>query len=156
MLRIVPCGLLLAVLAACSSGDILREALPAGYVPDAAAKVAAADWSAARSVEVDLSEFEFAPNSLTFDRSQPYRLVLRNDGSFTHTFTSKGFFQAIAAQKLVSATGVQTLPYIEQIEVPAGGSKELDFVAERAGRYPLECSVFMHAAFGMTGEIVIR
>jgi uncharacterized cupredoxin-like copper-binding protein len=103
-----------------------------------------------------LTEYHFAPSALTFEAGRPYRLVLRNAGSSTHTFTSQGFFQAIAVQKLASASGEQDQPYIENIEVPAGGSKELTFLPVRPGSYPLACSVFLHDSFGMTGEVTIR
>lgn len=146
----------LAALTACASGDIVREAPPAGYVQDAPARVSAADWSEARTVEVVLTEYAFTPDRLVFESGQPYHLVLRNQGSSTHTFTAPGFFQGIAAQKLVAASGEQDLPYIENVEVPSHGTKELYFVPVRSGTYSLECSVFLHDAFGMTGEITIR
>lgn len=146
----------LSALTACASGDVVHKAAPEGYLQDVSARVAAADWSKAQTVEVTLSDYAFTPGALTFEAGKPYRLLLRNQGSSTHTFTSLGFFQAIAAQKLVSATGEDALPYIEKIEVPSGGSKELTFVPVRAGSYPLECSVFLHDAFGMTGDITIR
>lgn len=156
MSRILLSALVLAALAACTSGDVLHKTPPQGYLQDAPARVAAADWSTARTVEVVLSEYEFTPTAPTFEAGQPYRLLLRNAGASTHTFTSRGFFQAIAAEKLVSAGGEESLPYIETIEIPAGGSKELSFLPVRAGRYPLECSVFLHDTFGMTGGITIR
>jgi len=146
----------LTALAACAGGDVVRNTPPEGYLQDAPARVAAVDWSTAQTVEVALSEYAFTPAVLTFEAGKPYRLLLRNDGSSAHTFASMGFFQAIAAQKLVSGAGEETLPYIESIEVPSGGSKELYFVAARAGSFPLECSVFLHDAFGMTGEITVR
>jgi uncharacterized cupredoxin-like copper-binding protein len=146
----------LTALAACAGGDVVRKTPPEGYLQDAPARVAAVDWSTAQTVEVALTEYDFAPAALAFEASKPYRLLLRNQGSSTHTFTSMGFFQAIAAQKLVSGVGEEALPYIEKIEVPSGSSKELYFVAARAGSYPLECSVFLHDVFGMSGEITIR
>jgi uncharacterized cupredoxin-like copper-binding protein len=156
MHRILVSALALAALTACASGDVVRQTPPEGYLQDAPARVAAANWSTAETVEVVLTEYAFAPAALTFEAGKPYRLLLRNAGSSTHTFTAPGFFQAIAVQKLVSADGEQALPYVENIEVPAGGSKELTFLAVRAGSYPLACSVFLHDAFGMTGDITIR
>jgi uncharacterized cupredoxin-like copper-binding protein len=129
---------------------------PEAYVQDAPARVAAADWSQAETVEVALSEYEFSPANLTLEAGQPYRLVMRNEGTSTHTFTSPGFYRAIAAQKLVSGNDEQALPYIEQTEISSGSSKELFFLPVRTGTYPMECSVFLHESFGMHGEITIR
>lgn len=148
--------LALTVLTACASGDVVHDNPPEGYLQDAPARVAAVDWSMAETVEVTLTEYEFAPATLTFKADRPYRLLLHNTGTSTHAFTSGGFFQAIAVQKLISADGEQHQPYIENIEIPSGASEELDFVPVRAGSYPLECSELFHAAFGMTGEIAIR
>jgi uncharacterized cupredoxin-like copper-binding protein len=156
MHRILASVFVVATVTACAGGDVAHTTPPEGYLQDAPARVAAVDWSTAETVEVVLSEYDFAPAALSFEAGRPYRLVLRNAGSSTHTFTSRGFFQAIAVQKLVPASGEQDRPYIENIEVPAGGAKELTFVAVRAGNYPLECSVFLHDAFGMTGDITIR
>lgn len=156
MLRYSVGALALAALSACSSGDVVRKTAPPGYLQDAPMRVAAVDWSTAQTIEVVLTEYDFAPAALTFEAGRPYRLLLRSTGSSTHTFTAPGFFQAIAAQKLVSASGEQEVPYIENIEIPAGASKELYFLPVRTGSYPLECSVFLHDAFGMTGDITIR
>jgi uncharacterized cupredoxin-like copper-binding protein len=145
-----------AALTACASGDVVLQTPPEAYVQDAPARVAAADWSQAETVEVALSEYEFSPATLSFEAGEPYLLVLRNEGTSTHTFTSPGFYRAIAAQKLVAGNDEQALPYIEQIEIPSGSSKGLYFLPVRKGTYALECAVFLHESFGMHGEITIR
>lgn len=149
-------ALALATLVACASGDEVRQTPPEGYLRDAPARVAATDWSTAETVEVVLAEYHFAPPTLDFEAGRPYRLLLRNTGSSAHTFSAPDFFQAIAVQRLVSAGGEQVQPYIKNIEIPAGARKEVFFVPVRAGSYGLECSVFLHDAFGMTGEINIH
>ena len=105
-------ALALAMLNACAGGDVVRNTPPEGYLQDAPARVAAADWSTAETVEVMLSEYAFAPAMLTFEAGEPYRLVLRNGGSSDHTFTGPGFFRAIAAQKLGDAA--QARRYAQQ------------------------------------------
>ena len=149
-------GVLVIALGGCAAGDVLLDRPPPGYVADVAARTAAVDWTTAEAVTVELSEFEFKPGSLAFREGVPYRLVLRNTGDSRHRFVSEGFFQAIWAHKLVSAEGENANPYVKTIEVPPGATKELQFVAVRTGAYPLECTVFLHAAFGMDGRIVVR
>jgi len=156
MYRYLLGAIALAGLTACTSGDVVRRMPPEGYLQDAPAQVAAADWSQAQTVEVALSEYTFTPSTLTFEAGRPYRLLIHNTGSSAHTFTSRGFFQAIAAQKLVSDAGEVKLPYIEDIEIPSDSTKELYFVPVRAGGFPLKCSMFLHADFGMTGDINVR
>jgi uncharacterized cupredoxin-like copper-binding protein len=147
----------LAALAGCAigTGDVISDKPGPGYVQDAAERVAAADWSKARDVTIVLSEYKFAPADPMFQADRPYRLILRNTGERSHTFVSEGFFKAIAAQKLVSATGSVATPAVEAIELAAGEEKQLYFVPVERGTYPLECSVFLHDAFGMEGEITI-
>ena len=147
---------LLIAVAGCTARDVVLDRAPPGYVEDVAARAGTVDWSRAATVTVDLSEFEFEPGSLVFGTDVPYRLVLRNAGDSRHTFVSDGFFKAIAAHRLISAEGEVTNPYIKVIGVPPGETKELQFVALRKGVYPFECTVFLHAAFGMDGEIAVQ
>lgn len=153
--RLVLVAVLLAPLAACTRGDVLLDSPGAGYTQRDLGP-ASVDWSKAKTVAVTLSEFQFSPATLVFRENVPYKLLLRNTGARDHTFVSLGFFKAIAAEKLVSGDGVVTKPYVASITVPAGAEKELRFVPVRKGTYGLECTVFLHQAFGMEGSITIR
>ena len=147
----------LAVLAGCAAGgDVVLDKPGAGYVRDNAATTRAADWSRAETVAVTPSEFQFAPDRLTFRKNVPYRLRLRNTRERDHTFVSEGFFKAIAGTKLVSGDGEVARPYLASITAPPGSEKTLFFVAVRTGAYDLKRSVFLHEAFGMDGEITVR
>ncbi len=148
--------LLVAGLAACTSGDVSLDGPQASYVQDVSTVLAGVKWSEARTVTVQLSEYQFEPSELVFDDGMPYRLVLRNVGTGSHTFVSEGFFEAIAAHKLISPDGEIATPYLKSIEVPSTTEKELHFVAVRKGTYPLECSVLLHDTFGMEGQIDIQ
>ncbi len=148
---------LLAMLAGCSTGngDVVSDKPAPGYIQDAAARVAAANWSKARDITIVMSEYKFSPADPIFQADRPYRLILRNNGERSHTFVSEGFFKAIAAQKLVSSAGSVATPAIETIEVAPGEEKQLYFIPVTRGTYPVECSVFLHNTFGMEGEITI-
>jgi len=108
------------------------------------------------NVTLELSEFQFEPAALVFREGVPTRLTLRNVGDRTHTFVSERFFKAIAAQKLVSAAGEVSNPYVETIEVPSVEEKQLYFLPVAKGTYPLECSILLHDIFGMEGQITIE
>ncbi len=148
--------LLIAGLAGCTSGDVILDEPQSGYVQDVSSVLTEVNWSDAQSVTVQISEYQFEPSDLVFEEGAPYRLVLRNVGKGSHTFVSEGFFQAIAAQKLISPDGEFATPYVKTIEVPSRIEKELHFVAVRKGTYPLECSVLLHDTFGMEGRISIQ
>ena len=149
-------AVLLVALAGCVSGDIVAEDTAAGFVDDAAAKLAAVKWSQAETLRVELSEFEFKPPELAFREGAGYRLILRNGGDRRHTFASGEFFKAIAVQKLISEDGMIEAPRLEAIEVLPGSEKELRFVPVRKGSYALECTVPLHGLFGMVGRITVQ
>ena len=154
--RAITIAIVLGAVTACAPGDVLLTEPPPGYVEDAPARVAAADWSSAETVTVALSEYRIAPQQLEFRQGAPYRLRIENQGTLTHTFNSEGFFEAIAVQKLRSGENETALPYVKDVVVAPGEVKDLYFLAVVPGSYDLRCSVILHDVFGMTGTIEIR
>ncbi len=142
-------------LGGCAAGDDGFATSPAGYVQDAGPRVAAADWAAAETVEIVLSEYEFEPADLTFRAGTPYRLRLRNTGDATHYFAAADFFKAIAAQRLTRPGDAVETPLLTSIAVPPGASKTLSFVPVERGAYDVECTAPLHAVFGMVGTATI-
>ena len=75
------------------------------------------DWSQARRVDATVEGYQIDPERLTFQQGQPYRLRLENNSNYTCYFASENFFKNIAVQKLVTPTGVKTIPYYEEISI---------------------------------------
>ncbi|WP_448189154.1 cupredoxin domain-containing protein [Azospirillum sp. sgz301742] len=144
-----------ALLGACAKTDI-ADRPPAGYVPDVGARVAAADWSKARTVVVTLNEYAFTPNALNFERDVPYRLTLENAGKGPHTFTSEGFFRAIAVRRVTTPQNTIETPSLVNLEVPSQQTTVIEFVPVDAGTFDLRCDEPLHSTFGMTGRITVR
>ena len=118
----------------------------------ALAASSAAAQQAAVTIPVQLSNFKFAPNSIALQHGQPYVLQLTNVASGGHSFSSKTFFAAASV-----AAKDQALIKNGTIDVPAGQTRAIHFVAPAtAGQYPVKCTHFLHAGFGMTGTIVVR
>ena len=138
------------LLSACAAKDVMAPN-SSGYVTDVEQRVSGVDWNRAATIDVVLTEYKFTPSSLRFQEGQPYRLHLINRGSETHDFSSKPFFQAIAAAKLVSKDNTASLPRLASIGVSPGDTKDLYFVPVRRGSYPIECEELLHSTFGMTG-----
>ena len=109
----------------------------------------AADWSQAQPVTVTTRDYEFSPRRLVFKRGVAYRLRIDNRGKEQHEFTAPEFFKAAEIRDPAVLNADKT-----EIEVPPGKAKDLEFVAPRAGRYPLRCSD--HDWAGMTGEITVE
>jgi uncharacterized cupredoxin-like copper-binding protein len=114
-----------------------------------ATPAAAADWSQARPVRVVASEYQFSPAQLVFKRGQAYRLHVENHGKETHEFTAPEFFKAV---ELADSTVLN--PDKTEILIHPGETKDLVFVAKKAGRYKLICSD--HDWAGMTGTITVK
>lgn len=110
----------------------------------------APDWHGATQVDVELSNFDFTPKRLVLRRDQPYRLRLTNRGSSGHDFSAPAFFKAAIVATEDAAAVVKG-----RIDVKKGETRVVRIVP-RAGRYKLKCTHFMHAAFGMKGEIIVE
>ena len=129
-------------------------AQPGPVIPPATSlQPQAVDWSAAQSVEVDLEEFNFGPDSLVFEAKRPYRITFSNAGNFAHNFTAAEFFSAVllrpdGAGSAAAAAG--------QIELAPGSSTVVELVPITPGSYSFACTHGLHKAFGMSGEAVIR
>lgn len=149
-------ALLTVAVAGCATGTTVETAAPPGYVADAPAKTAMVDWARAEPVTVTTQEYSYRPTTLVFQAGHPYRLHIENHGSASHTFSSEGFFQAIAAKSLTTAKGVVQTPYVTDIEIAPGQSADLAFVPVRPGDYKLACHEPLHETFGMTGDIRIQ
>ena len=135
-------ALAMLFLAACASPPLAGPAVHQSASADT-------DWDHAQTLAVRLTDFSFTPEHLTFQAGRPMRLTLVNDGSGKHDFSAPAFFAA-AAFRVGS-------------DAPAGGkialkekqTAEIDLVPMAAGKYPLECTEFLHAMFGMTGDIEV-
>lgn len=108
-----------------------------------------ADWLQAQPVTVTTRDYEFSPRRLVFKRGIAYRLRIDNRGKELHEFTAPEFFKAAEIRDPAVLNADKT-----EIEVPPGTAKDLEFVAQRRGRYPLRCSD--HDWAGMTGEITVE
>jgi uncharacterized cupredoxin-like copper-binding protein len=140
--------LMLLLLAGCAA-----EREPTTPSADPAAGLADVDWSRAQRVDVVLTEFDFAPNHLLFDRGRPYRLHLENRGTGGHNFAAPAFFDSVAFWDGPVAAEAQAKG---GVELARGEVKEAYLVPLQAGTFPLECSHLLHPIFGMTGEIVVH
>jgi uncharacterized cupredoxin-like copper-binding protein len=152
----VPAVALAAIVSACTPSDDLFGVPGDGYPDNARLVVEAADWANAETVLIELSEFEFSPETLLVRKGQAYALSLTNTGSMTHRFVARGYFRAIAAKSLMYSDAEASHPLIEAIALEPNESKTLYFVPVTPGDFHLSCDVPFHAMFGMVGRILIE
>lgn len=102
-------------------------------------------------VAIELSNFKFTPPTITLEHGRPYVLHLSNKAKGGHNFVAREFFAAAeiapADRGRLSKGG---------IELDGGDQADIHFVAPAPGRYDVRCTHFMHKAFGMKGEIIVR
>jgi uncharacterized cupredoxin-like copper-binding protein len=104
------------------------------------------------SVNVQLSNFKFAPSTIVLDHGRPYVLRLANLSDGGHDFAAPTFF---AASAIVASD--RGLVQEGSVEVPGGQVREIHLTAPAAaGSYKLKCTHTMHKMFGMSGTIVVR
>lgn len=115
------------------------------------APVAVAMAQAPDTVSVELSNFNFTPSQLTFQRGHIYRLHLVNEAGGGHDFTAPEFFAASAIAPADEGKVVRG-------KVKLGGKETVDIIItpEKAGNYPLTCSHFLHSSMGMKGAITVQ
>jgi uncharacterized cupredoxin-like copper-binding protein len=109
----------------------------------------AADWSQAQTVTVVTTDYHFAPDKLSFKQGVVYRLHLENRGKEVHEFSAPVFFKAADIRNPAVLNADRT-----EILVHPGEAKDLYFVPQQAGLFPLTCPD--HDWTGMTGEITVE
>ena len=109
----------------------------------------AIDWSKAQMVSVRLIDDRFVPEKLRFRTGTPYRLHLENAGSHMHEFTAPEFLKAVTVKNREVLFGEG-----HEMVLQPNEAKDLYFVADKVGAYPLTCAD--HDWDGMIGEITIE
>lgn len=123
--------------------------LSLAFLAAAPGAATAPQWSQAARIEVTLSNFKFAPQSLHLKAGQPVLLHIVNAGSGGHNFAAKAFFDAAAVRSADAAM-------IHDGTVEVRGHQSVDIgLVPKAGQYPLKCTHTFHKTFGMKGEIVV-
>lgn len=102
-------------------------------------------------VRVTLSNFDFGPALVRVPVRQRVTLTLVNSAKGGHNFAARDFFRAARVDPVDSAKIDNG-----KVEVPGHGSVTIALTIDRPGRYQLKCSHFLHATFGMKGEIVVE
>lgn len=125
------------------------------YVQNASAFVDAANWDAAATVRLELGEMYFKPEALTFEAGKPYKVEVVNVGKKDHEFVAGEFFRSAAFRKAEDAGAEVKVPFFTEVEVFAGKSTELLFVAVMPGTFEMLCEIKGHREKGMEGTITV-
>lgn len=143
----VPASFPTPVMAAVAEGN---------WVQTATDLVSDANWDAMLTVRVEMSDFAFAPDSLTLKTGQPYKLELVNTGTMKHYFTAGEFYQTAAFRKAQDNSGEIKAPYFKAVEVFPGEQADLYLIPTKAATYRSVCTIIGHEDAGMHGTIVVE
>jgi len=125
------------------------------YVSNASDFVSAADWNSMQTVRIEIEEFTFTPEALTFAAGQPYKLEIVNIGTVKHYFTAEEFYRYVAFRKAQTSEGEYKAPYFKAVEVFPGDQVDLYFVPVIPGVYDSTCTIAGHHDAGMHGTITV-
>jgi uncharacterized cupredoxin-like copper-binding protein len=103
--------------------------------------------STPRTVEINLSNFDFTPRTLRLRAGEPLVLHLVNTAHGGHNFAAPEFFAA--------ASGVSGPVVKGKVELKGNQSVDVRLTPAR-GHYRLRCTHALHATFGMSGEIEVE
>jgi plastocyanin len=117
-----------------------------------AAFAAPAAAQAPTLVEVHLSNFKYAPQTIVLENGRSYVLRLVNDGGGGHSFTAPDFFAAATVEpddRVWLTEG--------EVEVPGRLIRQIRFTAPATpARFKVKCTHAFHKMLGMSGWIVVR
>ena len=123
----------------------------AAIVLGAALGVAGAAFAQPTVINVELSEYKFAPMQLSLAHGQAYVLHLTNTGGKAHDLSAKAFFQTVAF-----APGSAAKAKGGDVDLDEGESVDIALTPQTPGTYEMHCTHPFHAMLGMKGQIVVR
>ena len=129
---------------------MLRTLFALALAGGALSTLAASQPQGAVSVEIDVSNFKFAPATIALQHNRAYVLHFVNENGGGHNFVARTFFAAATVapedRHLVSNGGSTSA---------TGKPSTFIWLRLPRGRYEAHCSHFMHSTFGMTAAIVV-
>jgi plastocyanin len=117
----------------------------------ALAPVAAAAQTA-EPITVSLSNYAFQPSVVTLKAGQAYRIHFVNEAGKGHDFSAPEFFAA----STIAPEDRAKLEDGKEVEIEGGQAVDVTLTPNRAGTFPVTCTHFLHATFGMKGQIVVQ
>ena len=123
----------------------------AALVLGAAVAMAGAAFAQPNVINIQLSEYKFAPLQLTLEHGQAYVLHLTNAGGKAHDLSAKAFFQTVAL-----APGSAAKVKDGGVDLDEGESADVALTPQKPGTYEMHCTHPFHSMLGMKGQIVVR
>src|SRR5271154_935724 len=123
----------------------------AALVLGAAIAAAGAAFAQPSVINIQLSEYKYAPMQLTLEHGQAYVLHVTNTGGKAHDLSAKAFFQTVAL-----APGSAAKVKDGDVDLDEGESVDVALTPQKPGSYEMHCTHPFHSMLGMKGQIVVR
>jgi len=123
----------------------------AALVLGAAIAAAGAAFAQPSVINIQLSEYKYAPMQLTLEHGQAYVLHVTNTGGKAHDLSAKAFFQTVAL-----APGSAAKVRDGDVDLDEGESVDVALTPQKPGTYEMHCTHPFHSMLGMKGQIVVR
>ncbi len=107
----------------------------------------------AQAVEITISNFLFAPDSVTLKAGVPVVLKIRNEDPALHEFIANEFFNGMDVTVSGGGTAERGPDGIPRILVDKNLIATVRFTPAKAGTYVFRCDLPGH---GMKGEFVVQ
>ena len=96
------------------------------------------NWLEAEKIDIRIRDGELQPMTVRLSQGKPYVFRVQNRDDWSQRFQSNDFFSAIVVGKS-SVDGAESKePCISSVMVEPEKTVEIEFVAVRDGRYPVE------------------
>jgi hypothetical protein len=103
-------------------------------------KLRGVEWDKARVVEFRIRQGHFDPMLVQLSQNEPYVFRFVNRDEYEHIFRAPEFFNSIAIEKVSSSGKDIQQPCMIGVGVPPEKIVEVQFVADRDGRYEFQDS----------------
>jgi plastocyanin len=128
-----------------------KIAVLAAFASLAAIAPALAAEAHVQLITISMSNFAYAPDKIEMLAGSDYQLHFVNTSSKGHDFSAPELFAAgtVAPDDAAKVKD-------GAVEVEGGQTVDVRFTATKKGTYPVRCTHFLHASFGMTGTATIQ
>ena len=110
-----------------------------------------------QEIVVKVSEFAFEPAEIEVKVGRPVRIVVENDGTLLHDFSSDDAKAEITKSEGAEHAAHDATPSSAALHVAAetGQQATLEFTPTEVGTYTFYCSVEGHRQSGMAGKLIV-
>ena len=126
------------LVSACTEKNIYANLTSRYYLSDQQEIIEAADWEAAKTVEIRIRQNEFSPTIIRLRQGEPYIMLVENRDDITHMLVAEEFFKTVAIHKILSQTLEISKVNLIGLHLNPGEIKEIHFIPARDGWFDFE------------------